>query len=73
MTARLFEEVLERLYREYRLASGTLQVGDRRVGLYGLRAPAQAVVTFPRRRAFRLCLRRPRPHAAGSAAARAAL
>ena len=43
MPGRLFEEVLERLYREDRLATGTLQVGDRRVGLDGLRIPVLAV------------------------------
>src|SRR5918993_1185304 len=43
MPGRLVEEVLERLYREDRLATGTLQVGDRCVGLDGLRIPVLAV------------------------------
>jgi polyhydroxyalkanoate synthase subunit PhaC len=49
MPGRLFEEVLERLYREDRLAKGTLQVRDRRAGLAELRAPVLAVANPPGR------------------------
>ncbi len=49
MPGRLFEEVLERLYREDRLLAGTLEVGGRRVGLDRLRAPVLAVVNPPGR------------------------
>jgi polyhydroxyalkanoate synthase subunit PhaC len=49
MPGRLFEEVLERLYREDRLAGGTLEVGGRRVGLGRLRSPVLAVVNPPGR------------------------
>jgi polyhydroxyalkanoate synthase len=49
MPGRLFEDVLERLYREDRLVAGTLEVGGRRVGLGGLRSPVLAVVNRPGR------------------------
>ncbi len=49
MPGRLFEEVLERLYREDRLAAGTLEIGGRRVGLDRLRSPVLAVTNPPGR------------------------
>ena len=49
MPGRLFDEVLERLYRENRLAAGTLEVGGRRTGLDRLRGPVLAVVNPPGR------------------------
>ncbi len=49
MPWRLFEEVLERLYREDRFAAGTLEVGGRRAGLDRLRGPVLAVVNSPGR------------------------
>ena len=49
MPGRLFEEVLERLYREDRFAAGTLEVGGRRTRLDRLRAPVLAVVNPPGR------------------------
>ncbi|GGG28689.1 poly(R)-hydroxyalkanoic acid synthase [Caldovatus sediminis] len=49
MPGRLFEEVVERLYREDRLAAGTLEIGGRRVGLERLRSPVLAVVNPPGR------------------------
>lgn len=44
MPGQLFEEALEQLYREDRLASGTLEIGGRRAGLKELRSPVLAVV-----------------------------
>jgi polyhydroxyalkanoate synthase subunit PhaC len=44
LPGRLFEEVLEQLYREDRFLKGTLRVGDRRTGIAGLRSPVMAVV-----------------------------
>ncbi|HYZ31881.1 MAG TPA: alpha/beta fold hydrolase [Crenalkalicoccus sp.] len=45
MPGQLFEDVLERLYREDCLVAGTLEVGGgRRVGLHRLRSPLLAVV-----------------------------
>ncbi len=44
LPGRLFEEVLELLYREDRLMSGTLQVGERQTGIARLRSPVMAVV-----------------------------
>jgi polyhydroxyalkanoate synthase len=49
MPGRLFEEVLERLYREDRLAAGTLEVGGRRAGQDRLRGPVLAVAKPPGR------------------------
>jgi polyhydroxyalkanoate synthase len=49
MPGRLFEEVLELLYREDRLARGTLEVAGRRAGLDMLRSPVLAVVNPPGR------------------------
>ncbi len=49
MPGRLFEDVLERLYREDRLAAGTLEVGGRRARLDGLSSPVLAVVNPPGR------------------------
>lgn len=49
MPGQLFEDVLERLYREDRLASGTLEIGGRRIGLGRLRSPVLAVVNPPGR------------------------
>ncbi len=49
MPKRLFEEVMERLYREDRFAAGTLEVGGRRTGLDRLRGPVLAVVNPPGR------------------------
>jgi len=49
MPGRLFEEVLERLYREDRLAAGTLKVGGRPARLDRLRGPVLAVVNPPGR------------------------
>jgi len=43
MPGQLFEDVLERLYRD-RLATGTLEVGGQRVGLDRLRSPVLAVI-----------------------------
>ena len=45
MPGRLFEEVVERLYREDCFAAGTLEVGGRCVGANGLRCPVLAVVS----------------------------
>ncbi|WP_158295622.1 alpha/beta fold hydrolase [Crenalkalicoccus roseus] len=47
MPGPLFEEVLERLYREDRLARGTLTIGGRRTGLARLRCPVLALVNPP--------------------------
>ena len=44
LPGRLFEEVVEQLYREDRFRQGTLQVGERRAGLADLRAPVAAIV-----------------------------
>jgi len=44
LPGRLFEETLEQLYREDRFLSGTLQVGDKRIGIAQLRSPVMAVV-----------------------------
>jgi polyhydroxyalkanoate synthase subunit PhaC len=44
MPGQLFEDVLEQLYREDRLASGSLQLAGRRTGLDRLRSPVLAVV-----------------------------
>lgn len=44
MPGRLFEEVLELLYREDRLMSGTLPVGERQTGIARLRSQVMAVV-----------------------------
>jgi polyhydroxyalkanoate synthase len=44
LPGRLFEDVLEQLYREDRFLKGTLRVRDRRTGIAGLRAPVMAVV-----------------------------
>jgi polyhydroxyalkanoate synthase len=44
MPGRLFEEVLEWLYREDRLVKGTLKLGGRCAGLNRLRSPVLAVV-----------------------------
>jgi polyhydroxyalkanoate synthase len=41
---RLFDDVLEQLYREDRLVTGTLETGNRRIGLDRLRSPVLAVV-----------------------------
>jgi polyhydroxyalkanoate synthase len=49
MPGRLFEEVLELLYREDRLVAGTLGLGGRRTGLHRLRSPVVAVVNPPGR------------------------
>jgi polyhydroxyalkanoate synthase subunit PhaC len=49
MPGRLFDEVLELLYREDRLLAGTLEVGGRRAGLDRLRGPVLAVVNPPGR------------------------
>ncbi len=49
MPGRLFEEVLELLYRENRLAGGTLNVAERRAGLDLVRSPVLAVVNPPGR------------------------
>jgi polyhydroxyalkanoate synthase len=49
MPGQLFEEVLERLYREDRLAAGTLDFAGRRAGLDRLRSPVLAVVNPPGR------------------------
>ncbi len=44
LPGRLFEEVLEQLYREDRLMAGTLQVGDQETGIARLRCPVLAVI-----------------------------
>jgi len=44
MPGQLFEDVLERLYREDRLATGTLEVGGQRAALDQLRRPVLAVI-----------------------------
>jgi polyhydroxyalkanoate synthase len=44
LPGRLFEEILELLYREDRFRRGTLEVNGRRAGLNRLRAPILAVV-----------------------------
>jgi polyhydroxyalkanoate synthase len=44
LPGRLFEEILEHLYREDRFLRGTLQVGDRRTGIANLRSSVMAVV-----------------------------
>jgi polyhydroxyalkanoate synthase len=44
LPGQLFEDVLEQLYREDRFLKGTLQVGNRRTGIAGLRSPVMAVV-----------------------------
>lgn len=44
LPGRLFEEILELLYREDRLVSGTLQIGERRTGIACLQSPVMAVV-----------------------------
>lgn len=44
LPGRLFDEVLEQLYREDRLVIGTLEADDRRIGLDRLRSPVLAVV-----------------------------
>ena len=47
LPARLFEDILEQLYREDAFRRGTLKVGRRRLGLGGLRGRAIAVVNPP--------------------------
>jgi polyhydroxyalkanoate synthase len=49
MPGRLFEEVVEHLYREDRFLEGTLPVGDSRASLFRLRSPVLAVVNPPGR------------------------
>jgi polyhydroxyalkanoate synthase subunit PhaC len=44
LPGQLFEEILERLYREDRLLRGTLAVGERTAGIRDLRGPVIAVV-----------------------------
>lgn len=44
LPGQLFEDVLEQLYREDRFRGGTLQIGDRRIGIAGLRTPVLAVI-----------------------------
>ena len=44
LPGQLFEDILERLYREDRFLRGTLQVGDRTTGIGRLRTPILAVV-----------------------------
>ncbi|MXQ12388.1 alpha/beta fold hydrolase [Microvirga makkahensis] len=44
LPGRLFEETLERLYREDQFLDGTLQVGDRQAGVANLRSPVIAVI-----------------------------
>lgn len=44
LPGRLFDEVLEQLYRENRLVTGTLQTRDHRIGLDRLCSPVLAVV-----------------------------
>jgi polyhydroxyalkanoate synthase subunit PhaC len=44
LPGRLFEEVLEQLYREDRLMAGTLRVGDQVTGIARLRCPVLAVI-----------------------------
>ncbi|HEY0833938.1 MAG TPA: alpha/beta fold hydrolase [Azospirillum sp.] len=44
MPARLFEDVVERLYREDRFARGTLRLGSRTVGAAAIACPVLAVV-----------------------------
>jgi polyhydroxyalkanoate synthase subunit PhaC len=44
LPGRLFEETLERLYREDRFLAGTLQVGGRQSGVANLRSPVMAVI-----------------------------
>jgi polyhydroxyalkanoate synthase subunit PhaC len=47
MPGQLFEDVLESLYREDRLAAGTLETAGRRTGLDWLRSPVLAVINPP--------------------------
>jgi polyhydroxyalkanoate synthase len=47
MAGRLFEEILEGLYREDRFARGTLDVGGRRAASRQLRSPVFAIVNPP--------------------------
>jgi len=44
LPSRLFEDIIEQLYRDDRFMAGTLAVGDRRTGMAALRAPVLAVV-----------------------------
>jgi polyhydroxyalkanoate synthase len=44
LPGRLFEEILEQLYREDRLMNGTLQVGERLTGIARLQSPVLAVI-----------------------------
>jgi polyhydroxyalkanoate synthase len=44
LPGRLFEDLVEQLYRDDRFRSGTLDVGGRRTGVDALRAPVLAVV-----------------------------
>lgn len=49
MPGRLFEEVVEQLYREDRLVEGTLPVGNSQASLFRLRSPVLAVLNAPGR------------------------
>ena len=44
LPGQLFEDTVEQLYREDRFVAGTLQVGERQVGIASLRAPVMAVI-----------------------------
>jgi polyhydroxyalkanoate synthase len=44
LPGRLFEDVLEQLYREDHFLKGTLRVGNRQTGIAGLRSPVMAVI-----------------------------